>query len=184
MEQELTTNERFARICMNAKNVMDYVDKNGYISNDKSNMAKMLESGTYKPRLANKFSEESINKSKLPKEIIESMVSNPIDVDNGFEKNLNEILTSKPSEKRAITENTETPIAQTNSSIDYSIIRMIVEDAVKKYSNSLKKTLLKESTSNENEIKAMKMGKKLQFITENGDLYEAEFKFVKNLKKK
>ena len=34
-----------------------------------------------------------------------------------------------------------------------------------------------------NEIKAMRMGKKLQFITENGDLYEAELKFIRNLKK-
>ena len=186
MEQEMTQNERFARICMNAKNVMNYVDKNGYTPNEKSEMAKMLESGTYKPTYTN----EAIKKSKLPKEILESMISNPINVGDEFNINLDNVIkedtiqkVNKATSNKSSENVTESTFSQPNGSVDYSIIRMIVEDTVKKYTSSIKKSLLKESTSTTNEIKAMRMGKKLQFITENGDLYEAELKFIRNLKK-
>ena len=57
---------------------------------------------------------------------------------------------------------------------------------MRKYSSALKKTIINESktTSNEGTLKAMKVGDKFSFITDNGDLYEAKLTFIKNINKK
>lgn len=70
--------------------------------------------------------------------------------------------------------------------VDYSIIKMIVEDCMKKSLSSIKKTI-NESRNIElesNNLQALKIGEKFSFITENGDLYEAKLEFKKNIKKK
>ena len=79
----------------------------------------------------------------------------------------------------------ETTQSTNNSNVDYSMIKMIVEECMRKYVGSLKKTILNESKSNSSdELQAMKIGDKFSFITKNGDLYEAELKFIKNLNNK
>lgn len=86
-------------------------------------------------------------------------------------------------EVKVVTEQTQ-PIVST--SVDYSMIKMIVEECMRKYSSALKKTIINESktTSNEGTLKAMKVGDKFSFITDNGDLYEAKLTFIKNINKK
>ena len=76
------------------------------------------------------------------------------------------------------------PIVQSN--IDYSMIKMIVEDCMRKYTSALKKSILSESKINENvgTLQAMKIGDKFSFITSNGDLYEAKLTFIKNMNTK
>ena len=64
------------------------------------------------------------------------------------------------------------------------MIKMIVEDCMKKYTSALKKSMINESKNSDDSLKAMKIGDKFSFITKNGDLYEAELKFVKNINKK
>lgn len=72
-----------------------------------------------------------------------------------------------------------------NAGVDYSLIRMIVEDAVKKSMASLSKKMLTESKKNVNEqVKIINIGDKFSFVTDNGDLYEAKLVFKKNIKKK
>jgi hypothetical protein len=79
----------------------------------------------------------------------------------------------------------ETTQQTNNSNVDYSMIKMIVEECMRKYVGTLKKTILNESkTSSNGELQAMKIGDKFSFITKNGDLYEAELKFIKNLNNK
>ena len=86
-------------------------------------------------------------------------------------------------EVKVVTEQTQPTIS---TSVDYSMIKMIVEECMRKYSSALKKTIINESktTSNEGTLKAMKVGDKFSFITDNGDLYEAKLTFIKNINKK
>ena len=130
----------------------------------------------------------SQTKSKLPKEILESMQKNPINqVGSIATPSILDQLNIVPPKKEIVQEEkkiiTET---QTSQNIDYSMIKIIVEDCVKKYTSALKKSIINESKLNENDnsLKAMKIGNKFSFITENGDLYEAELKFVKNINRK
>lgn len=130
----------------------------------------------------------SQTKSKLPKEILESMQKNPINqVGSIATPSILDQLNIVPPKKEIVQEEkkiiTET---QTSQNIDYSMIKMIVEDCVKKYTSALKKSIINESKLNENDnsLKAMKIGNKFSFISENGDLYEAELKFVKNINRK
>lgn len=86
-------------------------------------------------------------------------------------------------EVKVVTEQTQPTVS---TSVDYSMIKMIVEECMRKYSSALKKTIINESktASNEGTLKAMKVGDKFSFITDNGDLYEAKLTFIKNINKK
>ena len=137
------------------------------------------------------------NLSKLPPEIYESMTSNPIDttpLGQGIDEymqnvsvldkfNLSQKLSNNNQRKKIVTETKE---QQASSNIDYSMIKMIVEECMRKYTSALKKTILTESkqTDVNDEIQAMKIGDKFSFITKNGNLYEAKLTFIKNINEK
>lgn len=132
--------------------------------------------------------------SKLPKEILESFKNKQIDTSPlGFGVNTSildeinyktqgQLFNQEPPKPQVVTE--QKTIQPQSTNIDYSMIKMIVEDCMKKYMSSIKKTILNESKTNNDNLKAMKIGDKFSFITNNGDLYEAELKFVKNLNNK
>ena len=127
-------------------------------------------------------------RSKLPREIVESMTSNPIDTSvlDPNQSVLDRVgVTNIPQVKR---KNNNTVIKEqvvqqqpVQSQIDYSLIKSIVEECVRKYTGALSKKIIKESKDNSSELKAMKVGNKFSFITENGDVYEATLKFKKNI---
>lgn len=132
--------------------------------------------------------------SKLPKEIIESFKSKQIDVSPlGYgvtSSILDEVnmrtqgqLFNEQKNQNAVVENNT---IQQSTNVDYSMIKMIVEDCMKKYTSALKKSLLNENQtkSKNDQLQAMKIGDKFSFITKNGDLYEADLKFIKNINKK
>lgn len=134
--------------------------------------------------------------SKLPKEILESFKNKQIDttalsvatspsiLDEVNYKTQGQLFNTEVKQKQQpIVNNIAENIAPT-SNVDYSMIKMIVEECVRKYTSSLKKSILNESKTNDDCLKAMKIGDKFSFITKNGDLYEAELKFVKNINKK
>jgi hypothetical protein len=122
--------------------------------------------------------------SKLPKEIMMSMKNNPISIQNsGFGENVSVLDSIMPkqmleqqtvSNKPTIKEETMTPI-QTN--IDYSLIKTIVEDCVKKSIGALKKSLLTENicqTNNtNNDAVIIRLGEGFKFVTKSGDIYAA-----------
>ena len=129
--------------------------------------------------------EQVMTNSKLPKEILQSFKENKIDI--GENKFLDEVVNKTVEEKRVVKQ----PIVEQQSTvggqqIDYSMIKMIVEECMRKYTSSLKKSILNESKSvNEgNSLKAMKIGDKFSFIDDSGNLYEAKLTFVKNISKK
>ena len=143
------------------------------------------------------YNEPTIPKtnSKLPKEILESFKNKQIDttplgfgvttsiLDEVNYKTQGKLFNQEKPKQQVVHEQ---KILETNSStVDYSMIKMIVEDCMKKYTSALKKSIINENlNSNNDTLKAMKIGDKFSFITNNGDLYEAELKFIKNINKK
>lgn len=158
----------------------------------------------YQPQQQMSYAQESLNiktNSKLPKEILESFKTKQIDpsplgygVTSSILDEVNMRTQGKlyneekniPQPKQQITETVQPHQNLPNTTnVDYSMIKMIVEECMRKYVGSLKKTILTESKNNSNdELQAMKIGDKFSFITKNGDLYEAQLKFIKNINNK
>lgn len=145
-----------------------------------------------------------INKSKLPVEILESFKSKQIDTtllnggmgkSNGSVLDQLDMLTNgkvlqqeniqKPQQKQIVQETVQVQ-PQITSTVDYSMIKMIVEDCMRKYTSALKKQILSESKTTQDNVtlQAMKIGNKFSFIDSSGNLYEATLKKIKNLNKK
>ena len=70
--------------------------------------------------------------------------------------------------------------------VDYSLIRTIVEESVKKYVGSLKKSLLNENKqqSTDDNMVLMKIGESFKFVTKNGDIFEAHLVKKGNINEK
>jgi hypothetical protein len=137
------------------------------------------------------------NKSKLPKEVLESIRKNPINLAIPAELGGGSVLDGlglvpkqqQPQRQQITEQQVSSPQYQQTQqvSIDYNAIRVIVDESVKKYMTALKKSLLsegKENITKTDTVKYMVIGDKLQLLTDDGDLYEAELKFKKNVKKK
>lgn len=147
-----------------------------------------------------------INKSKLPTEILESFKSKQIDtalLNGGMGKSngsvldqlnmltngkiLQEETTQKPQRKQIVQETVQTQMQpQITANVDYSMIKMIVEDCMRKYTSALKKQILSESktTQESGTLQAMKIGNKFSFIDSKGNVYEATLRKIKNINEK
>lgn len=82
-----------------------------------------------------------------------------------------------------ITEQRMQPVnVQSNGAIDYSIIKMLIDESISRNLESIKQSLI-----NENTVRAFKLGDgKIQFLDRKGNLYEGELKLKKkaeNMKK-
>lgn len=71
-----------------------------------------------------------------------------------------------------------------NGSVDYPMIRTIVEDVVRKYTSSLNKKIINESKQSLNEVNTMIIGKNFKFLDSKGNIYEATLKKVGNINNK
>lgn len=145
-----------------------------------------------------------INKSKLPLEILESFKSKQIDTSllnggmtksNGSVLDQLDVLTNgqilqqetiqKPQKKQIVQENIKVQ-PQVTTNVDYSMIKMIVEDCMRKYTSALKKQILNESktTQDVGTLQAMKIGNKFSFIDSKGNIYEATLTKKGNINEK
>ena len=133
--------------------------------------------------------EEAPRASKfLPKEIVEAFKQNPIGNDP-IDASNDEVQEVKQIMKNSNNLPTQKVLnEQTTNGVDYGLIKTIIESAVKKYANALNKRIISENKStakgNISELKAMKIGNKFSFISENGDIYEAKLIFKGNIKDK
>lgn len=123
-----------------------------------------------------------VNKG-LPREILESFSNNYID-QSVFDPNrsvLDRIGVTNGQQQITETVQTYQPVQQTaGGNVDYELIKSIVESAVKKYVNALGKKVLTEN----NDLSMIQIGeKKINIVNKNGDIFEAQLKFVKNIKK-
>ena len=124
----------------------------------------------------------------IPREILESFATNKIDdsalLDGVFDSQnalsmLDEGVQAKPKAK--VTESVQTqPIQQVlTQSVDYPMIRTIVEDVVRKQIGALSKKMLNESKTSD--ISTMTLGKTFKFLAKNGDIYEAKLQKIGNI---
>ena len=91
----------------------------------------------------------------------------------------------QPQMKQQITEQA-TPRQQsytTGGGIDYPMIRTIVEDIVRKYTQSLKKNLVTEGTGGA-EVNTIALGKTFKFLDSKGNIYEAKLSKIGNINEK
>ena len=201
-------------IQMDANGTLDEVKKNaesnGKLSYDSEgyvNSTIMEQNST--PKDLNQYNniqpqDFHINKSKLPVEILESFKSKQIDTtllyggmgkSNGSVLDQLDMLTNgkvlqqenvqKPQQKQTVQETVQVQ-PQVTSTVDYSMIKMIVEDCMRKYTSALKKQILSESKTTQDNVtlQAMKIGNKFSFIDSKGNLYEATLKKIKNINEK
>ena len=135
--------------------------------------------------------------SKLPKEIIESIKENPLNIEESSNNAIDE-LAKRASSKMKIGEseniqskntkfsefmaNRSPSIAQTLPQIDYSLLKLIINDAIKENLSEMKKNMINESSGGSN-VKCLKIGNSIQFLDSDGNLYEAKLVFKKNIKK-
>ena len=191
-------------ISMDAKGGLDkyakaYADSGGLSvdSNGDFNFGNLSESMTNKVNhntaAPTEFAPSQFATSKLPKEILESMKTTQIDTRTAFgggsvldqyglipnEIKQNPIKQIVTEEKAA----TSTQTVTNNGAIDYSLIKTIVEDCVRKSMGSLKKSILQEGKENveDNNVALMKIGESFKFVTKNGDIYEARLKKISNI---
>ena len=124
----------------------------------------------------------------IPREILESFATNKIDdsalLDGVFDSQnalsmLDEGVQAKPKAK--VTESVQAqPIQQVlTQSVDYPMIRTIVEDVVRKQIGALSKTMLNESKTSD--ISTITLGKTFKFLAKNGDIYEAKLQKIGNI---
>lgn len=139
--------------------------------------------------------EGNIRNNKLPKEILNAFKTNPIDTSAlneamGMDNQSTSILDTLGIQgntrnlkmpKQRVNEQslkTQPQVVPQSVNIDYSLIKTIVEESVKKYTSALKKSILTENTnvsSNSGDnLVLMKLGESFKFVTSNGDIFEAK----------
>ena len=72
---------------------------------------------------------------------------------------------------------------QVTQSIDYPMIRTIVEEIVRKYAVSLNKKIMNESkqTATPSQVNTIALGETFKFLDNNGNVYECTMKKVSNI---
>lgn len=144
--------------------------------------------------------------SKLPKQIIESIAANPLDMTvvdpkmDAFTEKLKQTLPNSFNRSYEIQEKLEKQDRQESNevqgnnnatsasvNVDYELIKTIVESVVDKKINELKKGMVNENLSygSNSSLKAMKLGEKFLFLDSDNNIFECQMKYIgKNKKRK
>ena len=167
---------------MDSNNLMETLSRAKAVMN-------LTENKNYKPSATNleelkhKLSNNTNNFLKKPKpnglptEIYESIVNNPLTPNSSILDNFdssNIIKASQIQNENGIQQPTLKQIDLTEEKLEFLIEKVL--------NKVLSKKLLTEEQNNKlNTVRLTE--NKLQFLTSNGDLYVAELKFIKNIKK-
>lgn len=144
--------------------------------------------------------------SKLPRQIIESIAANPLDMTvvdpkmDAFTEKLKQTLPNSFNRSYEIQEKLEKQDRQelnevqgnnnatpASVNVDYELIKTIVESVVDKKINELKKGMVNENLSygSNSSLKAMKLGEKFLFLDSDNNIFECQMKYIgKNKKRK
>ena len=188
-----------AKGLMNAKRLMNdpnfnakvngYVNEgagaDGYMPSSPRMQPQTVEEA-YDPLDYTQMANAGIN-TKLPKNILNSMLNNPINVtpsSAGFGSVLEGIDTGElerqtpvPRQRRMLNESVpqQQPVMQP-AGIDSNYLKFLVKEAVKECMDEMKKEILNETT-----VRGFKVGSgnKLMLIDNKGNLYEGEMKLKK-----
>jgi hypothetical protein len=148
------------------------------------------------------------NASKMPKAILDEFMKNPIDDSKLYEAlgeqgdgrslsfltegmgNTQPTQTVVPPQnvRQLVNEGMGGQVVQTPQvaqSIDYPMIRTIVEEIVRKYAVSLNKKIMTESkqTATPSQVNTIALGESFKFLTKDGTIYECTMKKVGNINK-
>lgn len=154
----------------------------------------------YSPQAGEGLSENFLGNSRMPREIVESLMQTPPmeGVDERSTSVLDSIMPqmqpqmqSKPrlkpqTRKQPVYEQNDsfaTPIQQ-SAGVDYSLIKTIVDESVKKYMTACVKKIMGELKSESGNIGILHLGDDFTVVTDDGDLYKADLRYVKNIKQK
>ena len=144
--------------------------------------------------------------SKLPRQIIESIAANPLDMTvvdpkmDAFTEKLKQTLPNSFNRSYEIQEKLEKQdrkelnevqgnnnATSASVNVDYELIKTIVESVVDKKINELKKGMVNENLSygSNSSLKAMKLGEKFLFLDSDNNIFECQMKYIgKNKKRK
>ena len=145
----------------------------------------------------NVITEETVAKSRLPKAILESFKATPPieGIDESSNSVLDSIIRKTPSLQRKpqfapsqpVHEMATTPAPVASASIDYSLIKTIIDESIKRHMGAYIKKMLNESKTADDgsgKINFLHLGDDFVVVTDDGDMYKAELKYVKNIKQK
>lgn len=138
-----------------------------------------------------KIPQQNFSESKLPKEIIMDIMNNPIESDDAVSilDNISpNFQQNRPQLKENSSNTLETNLAaKTNilsqSQIDYSLIKAIIDESVKRNLSEMKNSLINENVENNIKLMRINNGNKIQILDTKGNLYEGVLKFKKNISK-
>lgn len=144
--------------------------------------------------------------SKLPRQIIESIAANPLDMTvvdpkmDAFTEKLKQTLPNSFNRSYEIQEKLEKQDRQelnevqgnnnatpASVNVDYELIKTIVESVLDKKVGELKREMINENLSygSNNSLKAMKLGEKFLFLDSDNNIFECQMKYIgKNKKRK
>lgn len=139
----------------------------------------------------NDIDEASFNNSGLPKEVQDVMRESLKDrqkLNMSVTANVDASVINKQrrASQQVITEQVQPQQSMqiTNSNVDYSLIKVIVEDCIKKQMNGLKKTLLAEGNRMELPETMVQQGNTFRFVTTDGKIFEGKLTYKGNLNDK
>ena len=124
------------------------------------------------------FNEAVAKQSKLPKEIIDAMRQSANE-DTSILGNLTSNMAKQNAKQKTVITEEKTPVA-TSPTVDYSLIRMIVEESIKKYASQLKKSAINESQGSNLQLMTKK-GNTFRFVTEDGKIFEGKLIYKGNI---
>ncbi len=160
---------------------------------------------SYTPNRKNTNMELTSGAQKLPKDILDALIQNPIQEHNQITGlSVLDNIPIKP--QRAVVNEDygygekpipttsemfanknrnygQTTVQQPSVNVDYGLISTIIKAAISEEISKLRKTMINESKQNNaNGDVIIKVGNGIQFITNNGNVYEGKVKLVGNIK--
>lgn len=168
-----------SKILQRSKNVINRTKNMPYGGYVEKHGTSLLEDGSVVFNSNNSnlvINEEVAKKSKLPIEVINAMrnsASTQSSVLDTIPSSLKEEIAKQTPSKASVQQNT-------TSMVDYSLIKTIMEDTVKKYIGSLKKSLLSEEKGSGLQLMTKK-GNTFRFVTEDGKIFEGQLTYKGNI---
>ena len=181
--QELMTDDNFNQKVSNfSRNVTENTQ---YVPKQRTQTAQPQYSANQDPLAYNGLSSAA---SKMPKNILESMLENPIDVTQGVKSSvlddfgLDVVPQQTVPQRQIVSEQMVSPsvVAVPNNSIDYNYIKYLIDESIKSNLQALQGNLLTESTMSGLKVK---QNGTLVFVDTKGNIYEAKLTLKKKAEK-
>lgn len=146
-----------------------------------------------------KMSTNVLKSSNLPKEILEDIMKNPMDMSEDNSVSILDSFLDIPERKNRVVEqktiqrehiqptttlnNTTQPLYVPQQTVDYGVIRALIDESIKRNLTEIKSAILTEGAQNVVKMMRVSGGNKIQVVDSKGNLYEGTLSLKKNLNK-